>query len=114
MVALGLIASIIGVTGVGAKLAISFYEIADSISSADHEIGRIAAEVSSFAHVLSAVSKSPETETFPARQSGLVAKKIVEQCEEIFGELSNLLKPLQYFVSDGLAKQRLRIHQRVR
>ena len=57
MAEIGLIASIIGVAGAAAKLAIGFYDIADQIGSAAEDAKMIAADLGALSAVLQTVRK---------------------------------------------------------
>ncbi|KAK5119969.1 hypothetical protein LTR85_007045 [Meristemomyces frigidus] len=94
MAELGLVASIIGLAGSGAKLALSLYSIADSIGSAGREARIIAAEVSLFSQSLTALSKSLKRRTSQTSKLCETAQVLMVSCHSILEELSELVGEL--------------------
>jgi hypothetical protein len=114
MAELALVASIVGVAGAGTKLALTFYQIADALGTADQEVRVIAAETSAFSHVLSSVSKSLEGDTTAAAESRPIAKTILILCEDLLSDLTDLLNPLRMLVASKEGRRRARLSGRIR
>ena len=90
----GLVASIIGIAGAGAKLALALYQFADAIGSAGHEARTIATEVSLFSQSLSAVSKSLDRKSSKDESLKDVAEAVTKACHSLIEDLRLFLKEL--------------------
>lgn len=104
MAEIGLIASIIGVAGAGAKLSIAIFDMASTIGGAGKELQDLSTEIS----LLCSVFKQLETLLLHAhfRYSNAAAdttRKILERCKEVFNELDDVVKDLWPRKNDGMA-----------
>ena len=103
MAEIGLIASIVGVAGVGATLSIAIFDIASKIGAAGKELQDLSTEIS----LLCSVFKQLETLLSHAhfRYSNAAVdttRKILERCKEVFNELDDVVKDLRPRKSDDL------------
>ena len=94
MAELGLIGSIISLAGVGAKLGMMLYTIADGVGSAGKEARIIAAEVSIFSQSLTTLSKSLERPVSEAIRFREVAETLIATCRVVVDQLSKLCDDL--------------------
>jgi hypothetical protein len=94
MAEIGLVASIIGLAGAGAKLALILFQIADSIGSAGREARAVATEVSLFSQSLNAVSKCLEKKHEERNCLNEIAVVVTKACESLLDDLRAVLKQL--------------------
>jgi len=92
--AIGLVASIVALAGAGAKIALTLYDVADSIGSAGKEARLIATEVSLFSQSLNAVSKSLGRSSGENGCLKEIARVVTKACESLLEELRSLLTEL--------------------
>jgi hypothetical protein len=95
MAEIGLVSGIISLAGVGAKLAKTLYQVADTIGSAGAEARLIAAEVSLFSHSLTAVSKLIDHPTPHTAKVCEVAEVSIAACRAVLQDVAELLEELQ-------------------
>jgi hypothetical protein len=93
--AVALVASIVGLAGTGAKLALQLYTIADGIGSAGAEARSIAKEITLFSQSLTAVSKSLERDGNADMRLHEIAKAVVEAAEGLVTDLQCLVEDLR-------------------
>lgn len=91
MAEVGLVGCIISLAGVGAKLGIQLYAIADGVGSAGREARLIAAEVSVFSHSLTALSKSLRRPTSESSRLQEIAESLLVSCNAVLDQLSEIV-----------------------
>lgn len=98
MAEVGALASVIGIAGAGAKLAIAIFEFASSIGSAGSEIMSVGTEISQFCAVVkqieSALRKAKKTVRY-SLTALLAIESIVDRCQNTFKEIENILDGLR-------------------
>lgn len=91
----GIVGSIVGIATAGTKLTTSLYNFYETVSTADKAIKDIATEVSLTSSVLYQLSKSLEQDVqvrLCSDQALDTAKRVVEECSAVFGEIEIELK----------------------
>lgn len=95
MAEIGLAASIVGVAGVGAQLAVNLYSFAETVNSAEKNIKAIAAEVSLTSAVLEQLSEALKQDAqvqVASNKAFQTAEGIVEECSQIFKDIDGALE----------------------
>ncbi|KAI9806623.1 MAG: hypothetical protein M1825_006080 [Sarcosagium campestre] len=107
MAEIGLIASVIGIAGAGAKLSVTLYTFAETASSAERSIRGIANDVSLTSSVLEQLgSHLSEDEHLKLCSDNARTKtqEICGECERVFEEINEALGKSVAKISDGAAK----------
>ncbi|KAF2725905.1 hypothetical protein K431DRAFT_342743 [Polychaeton citri CBS 116435] len=94
MAEIGLVASIIAVAGLGAKIGLTFYKIADELGSAGTEARTIGQEITTFSHTLTAFSQSIKGNTLNDPHLYDVAQSLFQNCRANLDDLDNLVTPV--------------------
>ena len=92
MAELGVIASIVGLAGVGIKLSKHLYQVGQKISNPGHNINRVATNVSLFAAMLKHVGAVLDNaQSLHSPEAIETVKQIVRECETVFQEITRLI-----------------------
>ena len=92
MAGLETIASIVGIAGVGIKLAKTLYQVGYKTASANHNINRIATNVSLFASMLKHVgSVLDDAHSLHTPEAVEMVKQIVKECESNFQDITDII-----------------------
>lgn len=95
MAEIGLIASIIGVAGAGAKLSIAIFDIASTIGAAGKELQDLSTEISLLCSVFKQLELLLSLAHFRYSNAAVdTTRKILERCKEVFNELDDVVKDL--------------------
>jgi hypothetical protein len=95
MAEIGIIASIIQVTGAGLALSKTLYQYADSVSGAENRVKNIAKEVELTSFVieeLGHIFKQEQTPTLLSKNAIKTADEALRECSSVFTELDAALK----------------------
>lgn len=92
MAGLETIASIVGIAGIGIKLAKTLYQVGHKTANANHNINRIATNVSLFASMLKHVgSVLDDAHSLHSPDAVETVKQIVRECESTFKEIADII-----------------------
>ena len=92
MAELGVIASIVGIAGIGIKLSKTLYQVGHRHVSASHNINRIATNVSLFASMLKHVGTVlDDSHSLHSPEAVETVEQIVKECESVFQEIADLV-----------------------
>lgn len=97
MAEVGLVASILGIAGAGAKLSIGLYEVASAIGDTGREVRAIAKELTGFSSVLRHFASVIRSNPNPPDQARRLAEDLIASCDNTLDEskaLLDVLKPL--------------------
>jgi hypothetical protein len=98
MAEIGTVASVIGITGAGAKLSIALFDFASTIGSAATEITGIGTEISQFCVVVkqieSTLTKARKTVRYSVTAL-LAIEQITSQCRPVFNQIEEVLESLK-------------------
>lgn len=97
MAEIGVIASIVGVAGAGAKLSLVLFGFASTVGSARVEVERVGTEISQFCAVLTQLrSTLKESRARKFSDDAIrTTQDILERCQKIFQEIEDIVVPLQ-------------------
>lgn len=101
MAELGLIASIVGIAGAGAKLSITIFDFASTMGNAGRELQDISTEISLLCSVLKqleVVLAHAHFRSSPAARD--TSEKILTKCNVVFDELGSIIGKLRSGKSD--------------
>ena len=86
------IASIVGIASVGIKLAKTLYQVGYKTANANHNINRIATNVSLFASMLKHVgSVLDDAQSLHSPEAVETVKQLVKECESVFKEIADII-----------------------
>ena len=92
MAELGVIASIVGIAGVGIKLSKTLYQVGHKTVSADHNIHRVATNVTLFSGMLKQVGAVlHSSESLHTPEAIETVEQIVRECEITFKEITTIV-----------------------
>lgn len=94
MAEIGIVASVIQLAGAGLKLSISLYSFAETVSSADKDIKRVAKDVSLTSAVLTELGQNLKDDNQKGVASDnaiTTAEEVVHECSELFAEINAAL-----------------------
>ena len=95
MAEVGLIASVIGIAGTGAKLSVTLYTLAETVNSADKSIKDVARDVSITSSVLgqlAAILEQDKQAKISKDDALKTTDDAVRGCSEVFSEIDAMLK----------------------
>lgn len=95
MAELGAVASVIQVVQFGARLSLTLYSVAQTVGSANRDVKRIAKEIALFAQVLKDLGQAlgrGQTSKVYREDAFETSRMIVEECEDVFEEIEEILK----------------------
>jgi hypothetical protein len=97
MAEIGIIASIVGVTAIGAKVSLCLYKFADGVGSAGEDVRRVAVEVSLFCSVLKQLGSTLRRAKAARYSLSALASadQILEECQRVFAEIGDITDGLQ-------------------
>lgn len=103
MAEIGLIASVAGVAGAGAKLSMLLYEFASTVASARNDILSVGRDISLFCAVLQQVGLVLDCQTGVQFSSTALDTTfgIVDRCQIIFDDLHGIVQGLKTDKADG-------------
>lgn len=105
--AIGVAASIIQIAGAGAKLSTALYNFTSSAVRADQEIRDIAGDVELTSNALSSVGevfKTEDARSIVSKKAIQDANAIIKRCEEVFGEITEMVDKRRKVGEDGKKK----------
>ncbi|KAL5120842.1 hypothetical protein ACEQ8H_001323 [Pleosporales sp. CAS-2024a] len=105
MAELGLAASIIQITGAGAKLSLALYHFTTSAVHADQNIADIARDVELTSNALESVSKVFETEdirSMVSKKAIADANNLIRRCEAVFQDITELIDKRRKVSKNGI------------
>jgi hypothetical protein len=100
----GLAASIIQITGAGAKLSVALYNFATSAVRADQDIRDIADDVELTSNALESIGKvfeSEDAKSIVSKKAIQDANNIIKKCEGVFSEVSEMVEKRMKVGKDG-------------
>jgi hypothetical protein len=96
MAELGIIVSIVGLVGAGAKLSIVLFDFASTIGSAGYELQAIGTEISLFCSVLKQVQGVLSHAHFHYSAVAIhTAQEILDRCQAIFDNIEDIVLGLR-------------------
>jgi hypothetical protein len=98
MAEIGLIASIIGVAGAGAKISITLFQIASAIGSAGNEVRFVAADTNALSLVLTNLSRTLRDNRAAAQEGEQIAGAVLLMCRTVIDDSNELISHLQPLV----------------
>jgi hypothetical protein len=98
MAEIGLIASIIGVAGAGAKVSITLFQIASAIGSAANEVRFVAADTNALSLVLTNLSKTLREKRAAAQEGEQIAGAVLLMCRTVIDDSNELISHLDPLV----------------
>ena len=99
MAEIGLIASIIGVAGAGARISITLFKMANTLGSAGHEVRFVAADTNALSLVLTNLSRTLKQKRVAAEEGEENATAILILCRSIIADSELLYQKLEPLVS---------------
>ncbi|KAL2072028.1 hypothetical protein VTL71DRAFT_11371 [Oculimacula yallundae] len=112
MAEIGLIASIIGIAGAGAKISKGLWDVAKAFGSAGKDVKLVASEISTLCRVFTQLGKTLTGESEAARNAERLAGDVLEMCDDLLKEsqeLLDVLKPLVEMSEHHFGKSKLRL-----
>ncbi|OAL51615.1 hypothetical protein IQ07DRAFT_678787 [Pyrenochaeta sp. DS3sAY3a] len=103
----GVAAGIIQIAGAGAKLSTALYNFTSSAVRADQEIRDIAGDVELTSNALSSVGevfKTEDARSIVSKKAIQDANAIIKRCEEVFGEITEMVDKRRKVGEDGKKK----------
>lgn len=100
MAEIGLIASIVGIAGVGVKLSITLFSFAETVNTADRQIKDIARDVSLTSSVLEELGKNLERDL----QTKLCSDKAIETTKDVLRECSYVFTEIDLALNKSMKK----------
>lgn len=110
MAEVGLIASVIGIAGAGAKLTVTLYTFAETVNSADKSIRDVARDVSITSSVLSQLASIMEQDKkakISKDDAIKTADEAVRGCSDVFTEIGTALEKSITNINAGKTKAAL-------
>lgn len=96
MAEIGLVASIIGIVGAGAKLSIIIFDFASTIGTAGRELQSLGTEISLLCSVLKPLQSLLDHAHFHSSQGAKYdLRRIVDDCRKVFVEIDDIFSGLQ-------------------
>jgi hypothetical protein len=98
MAEIGLIASITGLAGAGAKISITLFQIASAIGSAGSEVRFVAADTNALSLVLTNLSKTLREKRAAAQEGEQLAGAVLLMCRTVIDDSNELISHLNPLV----------------
>jgi hypothetical protein len=96
MAEVGVIASLIGIIGAGAKSSLGLFDFAHSIGSSGSEIRAMGKEISLFCSVLRQLERTLAESKYRHSSGALrTTNNVLEECKSIFNEIDTIVSGLQ-------------------
>ncbi|KAH7314197.1 hypothetical protein BKA65DRAFT_516323 [Rhexocercosporidium sp. MPI-PUGE-AT-0058] len=112
MAEIGLLASIIGIAGAGAKLSKGLWDVAKAFGSAGKDVKLVATEINTLCRVFTQLGNTLKGESAATQNAERLAGDVLDICADLIvesQELLDVLKPLAEMAENHFGKSLLRL-----